>query len=57
MSSHPLPEDAGFSYDSTVGYNQTVGYRAARPSLRRRRRAPVELPRMSWTRLCFTQAI
>jgi peptidoglycan/xylan/chitin deacetylase (PgdA/CDA1 family) len=26
--SHALLEAAGFSYDSTVGYNQTVGYRA-----------------------------
>src|SRR5262249_53756110 len=27
-SSHVTLERAGFSYDSTVGYNQTVGYRA-----------------------------
>jgi peptidoglycan/xylan/chitin deacetylase (PgdA/CDA1 family) len=26
--SHALLEAAGFSYDSTVGYNQTIGYRA-----------------------------
>jgi hypothetical protein len=52
---HRSLEKAGFSHDSTMGYNETIGFRAAPSGLSPGRRSASRLPMHIMDTLCFSR--